>query len=89
VENNLAALVAIYSDIVCSYEQMCKRWYGDKNRHEHFSISAHLDEESAMSARMRAFLSDLTKEAEKQDAITIAEITDESRAYATEPPGVG
>jgi len=38
---------------------------------------------------MRAFLSDLTKEAEKQGAITIAEITDESRAYETEHPGVG
>jgi len=88
VENNLAALVTIYSDIVRSYDQMCGRWYTDKNRHEHFSISAHLDEESAMSARLRAFLDDLTKEAARQGAITIAEIDDDSRAYEATHPGV-
>jgi hypothetical protein len=82
MENNLAVILVALDDIINQFEASRHEW-----RTRHKSRADLVDDDNAHYARLMALKGDLAKEAARQNAVTVAEIETDARAYEADHPG--
>lgn len=89
MDNHMATLVKNCSDIVDQFKAVENEWHANPDRRSPEVFARHVMADCEIYHRLTAFREELTKEAEAQGAITIAEIDEDSRAYEAAYPGRG